>query len=39
MPLWIEWIRDNWLSLILAAGVAIAVIYVITKRKELFFKE
>ncbi|WP_256976009.1 MULTISPECIES: hypothetical protein [unclassified Paenibacillus] len=39
MPLWIAWLRDNWLSIMLCAGVIIAVIYVIANRKLLFFKE
>lgn len=39
MPLWIQWLKDHWLSLLLALGAAIAIIYVIAKRKLLFFKE
>lgn len=39
MPLWIEWLRNNWLSIMLTAGVIVAIIYVITKRKMLFYKD
>ncbi|MDF2836211.1 MAG: hypothetical protein K0Q63_1851 [Paenibacillus sp.] len=39
MPLWIAWLRDNWMSILLGAGVVIAVIYVLANRKLLFFKE
>lgn len=39
MPLWIEWLRDHWLSFLLLVGAAIAIIYVIAKRKLLFYKE
>lgn len=39
MPLWIAWLRDNWMSILLGAGVIVAVIYVLAHRKLLFFKE
>jgi hypothetical protein len=39
MPLWIEWMKENWLSLILILGIVIAIAYVIAKRKLLFYKE
>lgn len=39
MPLWIAWLRDHWMSVMLAGGAVIAVIYVIARRKLLFFKE
>ena len=39
MPEWIEWLTDNWLSVLLGAGALIAVIYVYANRKLLFFKE
>lgn len=39
MPLWIAWLRDNWMSILLGAGVIVAVIYVLANRKLLFFKE
>ncbi|NIK77988.1 hypothetical protein FHS15_003126 [Paenibacillus castaneae] len=39
MPLWIEWLQNHWLSFFIAAGVVIAIIYVVSKRKQLFYKE
>jgi hypothetical protein len=39
MPLWIEWLQEHWLSFLIAAGAVIAIIYVVAKRKLLFFKE
>ena len=39
MPLWIAWLRDNWMSILLGAGVIVAVIFVLANRKLLFFKE
>ncbi|CAM4343510.1 hypothetical protein PAAL109150_21805 [Paenibacillus alkaliterrae] len=39
MPLWIEWLRDHWLSFMLAAGTIVAIIYVVANRKLLFYKE
>jgi len=39
MPAWIAWLKENWLSIMLGAGVIIAVIYVIANRKLLFYKE
>lgn len=39
MPAWIQWLTEHWLSVMLAAGAAVAVIYVILHRKLLFYKE
>lgn len=39
MPIWIAYLRDHWLSFLIAAGAVIAVIYVIAKRSLLFYKE
>lgn len=39
MPAWIAWLKENWLSVMLGAGVLIAVIYVFANRKLLFYKE
>jgi len=39
MPLWIAWLRDNWLTVMLGIGVIIAVLLVIANRKLYFFKE
>lgn len=39
MPVWIAWIRDHWLSFILAVGAVVAVLYVWADRKKLFYKE
>lgn len=39
MPLWIEWLKENWLSFLLGLGIVIAIIYVVTHRKLLFYKE
>jgi hypothetical protein len=39
MPIWIAWIRDHWLSLMLGAGVIIAALLVWANRQLLFYKE
>lgn len=39
MPVWIAWLKEHWLSVMLGAGAALAIIYVIANRKLLFFKE
>ncbi len=39
MPLWIEWLTDHWIGTILVLGVIAAVIYVMTNRNSLFYKE
>jgi len=39
MPLWIEWLTDHWVGTILVLGVIVAVIYVLTNRSSLFYKE
>jgi hypothetical protein len=39
MPLWIEWLKEHWLSFLLTIGIVIAIVYVIANRKLLFYKE
>lgn len=39
MPLWIKWLTDNWLPVMLLAGIVVAVILVALNRKTLFYKE
>lgn len=39
MPTWIAWLTENWLSIMLASGAVIAVVFVIINRKLLFYKE
>jgi len=38
MPLWIEWLKDHWLSFLLIVGIIVAIGYVILEREELFNK-
>ncbi len=39
MPLWLEWLDNHWLPVLLTIGVVIAIVYVIAHRKLLFYKE
>jgi len=39
MPLWIAFIKDHWLSLLLIIGIAVAILFVYANRKLLFYKE
>jgi hypothetical protein len=39
MPLWIEWMKEHWLSFLLILGIVVAFIFVIANRKMLFYKE
>jgi hypothetical protein len=39
MPLWLEWLDNHWLPVLLTIGVVIAIVYVIANRKLLFYKE
>lgn len=39
MPIWIEWLTDNWLSVMLLAGIVVAVILLYLNRGTLFYKE
>ncbi len=39
MPLWVEWIYNHWKQLMLIAGMLIAVVFVLTKKNQLFWKE
>ncbi|GFN33266.1 hypothetical protein PCURB6_35260 [Paenibacillus curdlanolyticus] len=39
MPLWIEWLTEHWIGTILVLGVIVAILYVMTKRSSLFYKE
>ncbi len=39
MPLWIAWLKEHWLSVMLTIGIIIAIASVIANRKLLFYKE
>jgi hypothetical protein len=39
MPLWIAFIKDHWLSLLLILGIVVAFLFVYANRKLLFYKE
>lgn len=39
MPLWIKWLSEHWMSVLITIGVIVAIAYVINNRKLLFFKE
>lgn len=39
MPLWIAWIKEHWLSLMLIIGIVVAILFVFANRKLLFYKE
>ncbi|MDQ0063238.1 hypothetical protein J2T15_004431 [Paenibacillus harenae] len=39
MPLWLEWLDNHWLPVLLTLGVIIAIVYVFNNRKQLFYKE
>lgn len=39
MPLWIEWLTEHWLSVMLVAGLLIAALYVLFNRDMLFSKD
>lgn len=39
MPLWIEWLADHWLPVMLTAGIVVALILVAMNRKYIFYKD
>ncbi|NIK23473.1 hypothetical protein FHS17_002652 [Paenibacillus lupini] len=39
MPMWITWLTDHWLTVLLLAGIFVAVLYIILDRSLLFYKE
>lgn len=39
MPMWISWLTDHWLTILLLAGIVVAVVYIILERSLLFYKE
>ena len=38
MPLWLEWLQANIGTVLLIIGVIAAIVYVIVKRNEIFWK-
>ncbi|MBB3111944.1 hypothetical protein FHS18_004012 [Paenibacillus phyllosphaerae] len=39
MPLWMQFIADHWLPIVIVILTALAITYVTTKRKSLLYKE
>lgn len=39
MPLWIQWLQNHWFPFLICVGVVVAILFVIAKRKLLFYKE